>query len=274
MDSVSPRNAEFRGISWVDPQKVGTLLIEVGKTSRKLREIVVKALVRPASYHVPQVELQSLLRAFTVTDFAASEVWQHRSGDLAAFDRWKRVNSLLLAWARHLMLAKPKFVKKDVRYVKFLLGKYKACRKEMVDFDWKLVEKDLDLIEEKAWAEWPKGPKRRGRTMTEHQVRIITAVEYLRQCGAPRACETVAEALWSWGVKREAKTISNLWGRYKSGRWRWPERAALPRQFPYLVAMAVAPQIDGCIQERIAKAKGALKVATLDTPSKPRRRSG
>jgi len=249
-------------------------LIRSGKISRKLREIVVKALVRPASYHVPTVELQSLLRAFTVTDFAASEVWQYRSGDMAAFDRWKRVNLLLLAWARHLIAAKPKFAKRDVRHVKYLLEKFKKCREGLVDFDWKLIKEDLDLIEGKAWEEWPKGPKRRGRTMTEHQVRIVTAVEYLRQCGAPRACEVVAEALWLWGYKREEKTISNLWSRYKSGRPRWPERAALPRQFPYLVAIAVAPQIDACIQEQIAEAKGALKVATPDTPSKLRRRSG
>jgi hypothetical protein len=274
MDSVAPRNAQFRGISWVDPQRVGTLLVEEGKTSQKLREIVVKALVRPASYHVPQVELQSLLRAFTVTDFAASEVWQYRSGDLTAFDRWKRVNLLLLAWARLLMMAKPKFVKKDVRYVKFLLGKYKECRKDLVDFDWKLVEEDLELIEEKAREEWPKGPKPRGRTMTEHQKRIVTAVEYLRQCGAPRACETVAAALWSWQVKREAKTISNLWSRYKSGRWRWPERSALPRLFPTEVAWAVASQIDACILELRVEPRRALKAATPDAPSKFRHRNG
>jgi len=220
-------------------------LIDLAKTSPKVRGILVKALVRPATYFgPPRVGFPRLLTALKVADVAGSTVCQEKNQDVTAFDRWDKVRDMLLLWIREQLISGPPTFKRDVRQLRLVLRRWREWRGDATDINWKLVDEDLDLLEAKAFEKLPKGTPRRGRRLTEHQKRIITSVELLHQCGQKARCQMVVEALKSWGVKRNWITVSNLWSWYKSYRLRHPERHALPRYWLKIIYPFILPQLE------------------------------
>ena len=193
MDSVSPTNQKVIPISWGNPDVVVEFLIDLAKTSPKVRGILVKALVRPATYFgPPRVGFPRLLTALKVADVAGSTVCQEKNQDVTAFDRWDKVRDILLSWIRTQLFTGPPVLKRDVRRLKMVLSRWREWQGDATDINWKLLDEDLELLEATAWEKLPKGTPRRGRHLTEHQKRIIAGVELLRQCGVKDPCQMVA----------------------------------------------------------------------------------
>src|SRR2546425_649139 len=249
MDSVSPTNQKDIPISRDQWDRQAERLIEWAKTSPELRGILVKALLRPGNYlGRPKVEMQKILTAFKVADIGGNTVYC-KQGDISAFDRWRKVRELLLGMIRQELLL-PLMRGRDVRQLKMILREIRDWSGDATGIDWKLINGDLKILEDEArrYESFPKEAPRRGRKLIEHQHRIIACVELLRQCGVRDPCKTVVEVLWAWGIKREWKTVSNLWSRYKTYRRRHPEREALPGYWVKGILFFIVPELDAWIQ--------------------------
>jgi hypothetical protein len=262
---VSPTNQKVIPISWGDPDVVVEFLIGLAKTSPQVRKLLVKALVRPATYFgPPRVGFPRLLNALRVADVAGSTVCQEKNQDVTALNRWDKVRDMLLSWIRTQLFSSPPAFKRDVRQLRLVLRQMREWQGDATDINWKLIDEDLELLEAKAWDKLPKGTPRRGRRLSEHQKRIIASVELLSQCGQKARCQMVVEALKSWGVKRSWITVSNLWSRYKSYWRRHPERHALPRYWLKIIYPFILPELEPYTSEAwatwVSKRRGSKRL--------------
>ena len=202
----------------------------------------------------PEVAMPRLLAAFKVADVAGATIYG-TTGDNSAPDRWRTVWKLLLYILRE-QLQRPLLSKREVMQLKLCLRQLRPWCTERTGINWKKVEgDDVQALEAtaKGYDSFPKGPSRRGRKLTEHQRRIIASVELLHQCGVPYACEKVGLTLESYGIRRDAKTVLNLWSRYNKYRLRHPEREATPSYFIKGMLWSVMPDVNAWVRTQAGK---------------------
>lgn len=258
MDSVSPTNQKDNPISRDQWDRQADSLIEMAKTNPELRQILVKALLKPGDYlGGARLSMKNLLAAFRVADMAGSTVYFERE-DLSAFNRWRGVWEFLLSQIRE-DLARPMLRARDVQQLKIALREIQQSAGGAPGIDWNLIQEDLKVLERTArrYDSFPKETPRRGRSLSEHQKRIIACVELLRQCGVRDPCQKVVEALCVWGINRQWKTVSNLWSRYKNYRRRHPDREALPAYWVKIILLSNQPQLNAWIQRQADKTHGS-----------------
>jgi hypothetical protein len=273
MDSVLPTNQKVKAISRDKRDVITDRLIELAKTDAELRAILVTALLNPAyCAEQPQIETRRLLAALKVADVAGSHVRSKRADDSAS-DRSRAVWNLLLSILREQLL-RPLVSGRDVRQLRLCLRQLRSWPMGTGHIDWRCIDEDLEVLEDMAheYDGFPKGPPRRGRRLGRFQQRIIAAVELLRQCGVPDPSLQVVEALDSFGVKREAKTVLNLWSRYRKYPRRHPERQRMPGYHLKCILWLVLRDLKQL--EKKTSVSGVGPVYDLRRPSKPRRRNG
>lgn len=244
MDSGIPTNPKAGAVSRDEWGKLPDHLIDLAKVSPELRAILVRALVNPVYYlERPRIEMRRLLAALKVSDIAGSTVHSKR-GDESALDRWGGIRNLLVSVLRD-QLQWPLLSRRHVRELKFCLQQLRPLWEVATRINWKQIEEDLKVIENTAndYDSFQKSSPRRGRQLSNHRKGVIASVELLRQCGVPDRHQQVVEALYSWGVSLECKTVMNLWSGYKTYPRRHPSRDAMPRYYINWILWRVLPDV-------------------------------
>jgi hypothetical protein len=240
-----PTNKKVARVSEDDWDVITDHLIEVAKADKRLRALLVKALLNPAyCVEQPRVEMRRLLSALKVADLAGTTVHSKR-GDASARDRWKAVWNLLLYILRDQLL-RPLLSRRDVRQLQFCLNQLQKWASGTAHLDWKGILGDLKVLEAtaKEFDSFPKSSPRRGRRLTRHNRHIIAAVELLRQCRVRDPSQKVADVLYSsYGINRESKTVLNLWSSYKNYPRRHPGREAMPHYHIKGILWLIRPAI-------------------------------
>ena len=273
MDFCVPTNQKAGAVSRDEWDELTDHLIELAKASRKLRGMLVKALVNPAYYvEGPEIEMRRLLAALKVADVAGTTIHWKRA-DESALGRWRGIWDLLLGILRDQLL-RPLLSRRDVRQLKFCLQQMRPLWEVTTRINWKQIEDDLKILENtaKGYDSFPKGSPRRGRQLSKHHKGVIASVELLRQCDVHDPCQKVVEALYAWGVSLQWKTVMNLWSGYKKYPRRHPDREAMPRYHIKGILWFVLPEVKAW-----AKKTGASldpDFSKSGRPSALRRRSG